>query len=189
MVHTRQMDIPEARDKLQNVPRVKKWLDAAATVSQQHIEVHNEDPERKLPEGFSADAVRNAAQREEAFSQAALAEEKMYLMWLNKQLKSLGKNPVNDISISLQDGTIIMEVLKKLSGENPPQYAKRVTVVQQAVDNWHVVVKFMGRLGIQVDKVSASDAENVGLDSQLLHSLDRREILKLFSKLLIYESQ
>ncbi len=106
---------------------MKKWLDAAATVSQQHIEVHNEDPERKLPEvchcsqrphplqGFSADAVRNAAQREEAFSQAALAEEKMYLMWLNKQLKSLGKNPVNDISISLQDGTIIMEVLKVFS--------------------------------------------------------------------------
>ena len=35
-------------------------------------------------------------------------------------------------------------LLQKLSGENPPQYAKRVTVIQQAVDNWHVIVKFMG---------------------------------------------
>ena len=62
-------------------------------------------------QGFTQDAVRTAAQREEAFMQAALAEEKMYLLWLNRQRKILGKPEVNDISVSLQDGTIIMEVL------------------------------------------------------------------------------
>lgn len=184
------MILPEARNNLQNVPRVKKWIDAAHTVQQQEIDVKDEESSRKVIEGFSADAVRTAASRAEAFSQAALAEEKMYLMWFNRQLKSLGKPEVKDISNSLQDGTMVMEVLKKLSGENPPQYAKRVAVVQQAVDNWHVIVKFMGRLGIQVENMpGAPDAESVGLDPILLHSLDRREILKLFSKLLVYESQ
>lgn len=184
-----QMILPESRN-IQNVPRVKKWIDAAHTVQQQEIDVKDEEASRKVIEGFSADAVRTAASRAEAFSQAALAEEKMYLLWFNRQLKALGKPEVNNISDSLQDGILIMEVLKKLSGENPPQYAKRVTVIQQAVDNWHVIVKFMGRLGIQVDNApDRGDAESVGLDPVSLHSLDRREILKLFSKLLIYESQ
>ena len=32
------------------MPRVKKWLDAAQDVQQQHIEVLKEENERKLPE-------------------------------------------------------------------------------------------------------------------------------------------
>ena len=60
--------------------------------------------------------MRTAAQREEAFMQAALAEEKMYLLWLNRQRKGLKKPEVNDISLSLQDGTIIMEILAVILG-------------------------------------------------------------------------
>ena len=48
--------------------------------------------------------------------QAALAEEKMYLLWLNRQRKGLKKPEVNDISLSLQDGTIIMEILAVILG-------------------------------------------------------------------------
>ena len=36
--------------QLAAVPRVKKWLDAAQDVQQQHIELLKEENERKLPE-------------------------------------------------------------------------------------------------------------------------------------------
>lgn len=181
--------LPEQREKLSAVPRVKKWIDAAQTVSQQHIEVRKEEDTRKLPEGFTSDAVRTAASRQAAFEQVALAEEKMYLLWLNRQLKALGRPEVSDMSTSLKDGLIIMEVLKKMSGMNPPIYAKKVVVVQQEIDNWISAVKWMRKLGIPVDNPpNYTDGENVGIDPIALHSLDRREILKLFSKLLIFEA-
>lgn len=181
--------MPEQREKLSAVPRVKKWIDAAQSVQQQHIEVRKEHDERKLPEGFSSDSVQRAQMRQTAFEQTALAEERMYLTWLNRQLKAVGRPEVDNLSTSLKDGILIIEVLKKMSGMNPPIYAKKVVVVQQEVDNWISIVKWMRKLGIPVDNPpNYSDGESVGVDPFAIHSLDRREILKLFSKLLIFEA-
>ncbi len=51
---------------------------------------------------------------------------------------------MSDIGPALRSGVDVMEVLKVVGKSVPaPMYAKRPMVVQQEVDNWHVVIKFM----------------------------------------------
>ncbi len=38
---------------------------------------------------------------------------------------------------------VVLAAAQSVSGEAPPFYAKRPTVMQQELDNWHVVVKWM----------------------------------------------
>ena len=40
--------------------------------------------------------------------------------------------------------------MQLISNVPAPMYAKRPTVIQQEIDNWHVVVKYMRKMGIQV---------------------------------------
>lgn len=176
---------PERGD-FTNLPRVKKWIDQGDSINSVQLTVTEE--KKKVIEGFSADASERAAIQMEKFSKAALAEEKMYLFWMNSHLKKIDKSTA-DISESIKNGCLILEVIKIVSGQPAPMYAKRPTVMQQQMDNWHVVIKYMRKLGIQVDNIGSGDqVESVGLDADALFNLDRREILKLFSKLLMYEN-
>eukprot|EP00053_Salpingoeca_punica_P008434 m.75728 g.75728 ORF g.75728 m.75728 type:complete len:394 (-) comp14604_c0_seq1:148-1329(-) len=174
------------REQLYQVPRIKKWIDAAAAVAGISLNV-TEEKRRNLPEGFTEEALGNAVRHEEIFSQAALEEERLYISWLNHHLKALGKPEVSDLGPSLKTGATMVEVVGAVSGQKPPAYRQKPAVVQQEIDNWHVVVQFMTKVGMCEKDESEDDGGN--LDPALLHSSDRREILKLFSKLLLYEAQ
>lgn len=177
-----------ARTDFKSHSKVKGWIDQNEAINNVQLKVQ-EQPTRALPEGFKADANERADQYKERFNRAALLEEKLYLVWLNKKIASLGKQ-VEDLSESLKNGIIAIEVLKIVSGQTPPMYSKKPSVMQQQIDNWHVVLKFMSKLGIEVNNVSSGeDLVAVGLDARALYELDRREILKLFSKILMYENK
>lgn len=181
---------PANRDNFKNLASVKKWTDSEDAINNVSIKVV-EEKTRALPEGFAADANERAAAHAEVFSKAAIAEEKMYLHWMNNQLKKLDKN-IPDISASLKDGILILEALKMVSGKPAPMYSKRPSVMQQMADNWVVVIKWMRKLGIQVDaseEDTAAGVDNSSLDATKLFELDRREILKLFSRILNYENK
>ena len=70
----------------------------------------------------------------------------MYLVWFNDHLEKLGKK-VEDIGPALRKGVEVLEVMKMIGKVPPPFYAKRPTVMQQEVDNWHVVIKYMKCVG------------------------------------------
>lgn len=187
-----QQQAPDQRKNFTEIPRVKQWIEKGAEVQQVSIVVNDDTKKRTVPlEGMSVDSAADRANKHlETFSQAALAEEKMYLIWFNSHLKKLGRDQVADIGPSLKTGVDVLEVLKVLAKQPAPMYAKRPMVVQQEVDNWHVVIKFMRKLGIVVDNEPGMNKEDgVGIDPILLHGSDRREFLKFFSKLLLYEAQ
>lgn len=89
---------------------MKKWIDQGESINSVHLTVQ-EEKVRAAPEGFSQDATERADQQTEKFSKAALAEEKMYLVWLNAHLRKVDKSAA-DIGPALKNGTLIMEVLK-----------------------------------------------------------------------------
>eukprot|EP00049_Salpingoeca_infusionum_P023337 m.11511 g.11511 ORF g.11511 m.11511 type:complete len:416 (+) comp5737_c0_seq1:27-1274(+) len=139
--------------------------------------------------GYSDQGSERAARHEAKFAEAARREEQMYVMWLNNKLADSGK-AVEDLGPSLKDGTLIMQVLSKIGKLPAPNYAKRPRVKAQEIDNWEIIIKYMRKLGMPVDNTPGMpvDEDSVGLDAGKLHEGDRREILKLFGKLLIYEA-
>ncbi len=66
----------------------------------------------------------------------------MYLAWLNDHLSKISKS-VSDLGPALKTGVEVLEVMKMIGKEPAPFFAKRPSVVQQEVDNWHIVVKYM----------------------------------------------
>jgi hypothetical protein len=66
----------------------------------------------------------------------------MYLVWFNDHLEKVGKQ-VDDIGPALHKGVEVLEVMKLIGKAPAPFYSKRPTVVQQEIDNWHVVIKYM----------------------------------------------
>lgn len=131
------------------------------------------------------------------FENEAHLTEKLNVWWLNKMLKKIGEDKtVNNVRASIKDGVALMRILELLAGKKAPNYAKKPKMEVQLRDNWSAVVKFMRTLGIQVDniKVKASDLGEedeipVGLDPVKLFQTDRREILKIFSKIMVYENK
>lgn len=61
---------------------------------------------------------------------------------MNDHLSKISKS-VPDLGPALQKGVEVLEVMKMIGKEPPPFFAKRPSVVQQEIDNWHVVIKYM----------------------------------------------
>lgn len=97
--------------------------------------------------------------------------------------------PVDNLHDSLADGVLLWKIMEKLSGKKG-KYAKMAKMDIQRMDNWAGLVKFMKSCGIQVDDDANKDpeAESVGLDATSLYELERRELLKIFSKIMVYEN-
>lgn len=62
-------------------------------------------------------------------------------------MKTLGKE-VDDLGPALRKGVEVLEVMKIIGKAPAPFFAKRPTVMQQEVDNWHVVIKYMKCVGV-----------------------------------------
>jgi len=125
------------------------------------------------------------------FEMEAIATEKLNLWWLNKKLAEINEAPVTNVESSLEDATRIIKVLALVSGEKVPKYSKMARTPFQKKDNWCATVAFMKKLGIQVDdKGKLEEGEiSVKLDALLLGELDRRELMKLFTKIMVYENK
>ena len=111
-------------------------------------------------------------------------------MWLNGHLKKMGQAEVNNLNESLKSGVIIISVLEYISGKRPPMYSKNPMVVQQKMDNWQVAVKYMRKLGIQVDDDSepvlnddGMPVESTGLNAS--STFPHRCLLRLLSSHLL----
>jgi len=103
-------------------------------------------------------------------------------------------------AVSLQKAAKV----KEGTSLKPPKYAKMARMDVQLRDNWASIVRYMRNLGIQVDNVKVAyqksnrkevdlneDVEEikVGLDPIQLFNLDRRELMKIFSKIMVYENK
>jgi hypothetical protein len=125
------------------------------------------------------------------FEKEAVATEKLNIWWLNKKMTKLGQPTVTDLTDSLKDGVKIMQVVEQVSGKRAPKYSKMARMDVQRQDNWVAIMGFLRSLGVQVDDTPSQDPEevSVALDSLLLFKLDRREHLKLFAKIMVYENK
>merc|ERR1719272_891547 len=136
-----------------------------------------------------------AYERERQFEREALLTEALNIWWLNNMLKNIGdgKAQVNDVKGDVKSGVYLIQVLAHLSGKKTPKYSKNPKMAVQFKDNWNALVAFMRNLGISVDKDEISgfgdDAEvDVSLNADLLGDMDRREHLKMFTKIMLYEN-
>lgn len=167
-------------------PSVQSWIQKSEEVMKQEVKV-TETLNHKSLDGLAQTGTEGADLHFQKFDRAARAEEKMYLMWMNDKLRDSGKS-IEDLGPSLKNGVLVMEVLIKIAHLPPLKYTKRPLVVQQERDNWEVIVKFMRKLGIQVDPLPMPGGEGAALNPLVLHEGERREMLKLFSKLMLYEA-
>ena len=127
------------------------------------------------------------------FEMEAVATEKLNIFWLNKKLKELGKEAKPDLTDSLKDGVAMLQVMELVSGKRPKKYAKMARMDIQKQDNWSCLVDFMRSLGIVVDDVfnvsaKKEEANSPSLNPLFLFQLDRREHIKLFTKIMLYEN-
>eukprot|EP01147_Barroeca_monosierra_P004515 gene4515-8556_t len=159
---------------------VQSWIQKSEEVMKQEIHV-TDTLKRKSLDGLQQSGTTGADAHFDKFDRAARAEEKMYVLWMNNHLKESGKS-ISDLGPSLRNGVLVMQVLSKIALLPPLKYAKRTLVVQQELDNWHVIVRFMRKLGIQVDPLPQPGGEAAAINPIALHEGDRREMLKLFSK-------
>eukprot|EP00037_Helgoeca_nana_P002844 m.36553 g.36553 ORF g.36553 m.36553 type:complete len:370 (+) comp12867_c0_seq1:78-1187(+) len=137
-----------------------------------------------------ADGAQKANYLAEQFEKEARMTEKLHLFWVNKKMEKMKSDKrISNVTDDLKDGLIIMMLIAELSGKKAPKYNKSPKVPAQIRDNWSCVVKYMKSIGIQVDADGATeDTESVHLDAGLLADMDRREHLKMFSKLMLYEN-
>jgi predicted amino acid-binding ACT domain protein len=173
-----------APKNFKELDHVKKTMDMQQAVLNQKINIKDEKRS-----GYSDQGSEIAAQREAKFAEAARREEQLYLMWVNNHISDTGKQ-IEDLGQSLKNGAIVMGILAKIGKLPAPSYAKNPKVMAQEIDNWEIVIKYMRKLGMPVDNLPGmpDDEDSIGLDALKLHEGDRREILKLFGKLLIYEA-
>eukprot|EP00040_Diaphanoeca_grandis_P004826 m.30284 g.30284 ORF g.30284 m.30284 type:complete len:365 (+) comp16251_c0_seq1:219-1313(+) len=135
-----------------------------------------------------------AYERERQFQREAMMTEALNIWWINTKLKEIGGSAqVTDVKESMKSGAYIMQVLAHLSGRKAPRYSQKPKMAVQFKDNWVAIVAFMRDLGIQVDKDKISGAGedtevDVSLNADLLGDMDRREHLKLFTKVMLYEN-
>jgi len=127
------------------------------------------------------------------FEKEAVATEKLNIFWLNKKLKELGKEPKPDLTESLKDGVAMIQVMELVSGKKAPKYAKMARMDIQKQDNWSCLVGFMRKIGIVVDEIfnmnaKEDEAASPSLNPLFLFQLDRREHIKLFTKIMLYEN-
>eukprot|EP00041_Stephanoeca_diplocostata_P024821 m.638484 g.638484 ORF g.638484 m.638484 type:complete len:404 (-) comp22606_c1_seq6:3537-4748(-) len=172
----------EERSDFRKVGKVKEVLDKQDLVNSMDVQAR---------EVVQEDGAFVANQRAIQFEKEAVATEKMNLFWINNKLKKIeGETQVTDVKESIANGVRIMKVLELISGKKAPRYAKNPTLEVQIRDNWACVVRFMESLGIEVTahKTAKDEDASVGLDPDALGELDRREVLKLFSKIMLYEN-
>eukprot|EP00730_Choanoeca_flexa_P001728 TRINITY_DN10758_c0_g1_i2.p1 TRINITY_DN10758_c0_g1~~TRINITY_DN10758_c0_g1_i2.p1 ORF type:complete len:418 (+),score=100.64 TRINITY_DN10758_c0_g1_i2:293-1546(+) len=175
----------EEREGFRNIPRVKEWFDRDDAIAQVDLKV-KEETTRK-PTDINADSER-ADQHAQQFSEAALAEEKMYLVWLNDHLSKEGQPEVPDLADSIKTAVPVLWALKSVSEQKAPFFHKNPRTVPQQVDNWSILFKWMKKLDIPVEEQGEGEDYSPALDATALHQADRREILKLFSRLLMFEA-
>ncbi|EDQ87146.1 uncharacterized protein MONBRDRAFT_33487 [Monosiga brevicollis MX1] len=179
----------QEREGFRNIPRVKEWFDRDDQIQQVDIKIKEE--ETKKPADLQNAAADRADEHMKMLSEAALAEEKMYLVWINDHLEQVGMSPVSDLTDSLKNGVAVIKALESVSKETgikPPHFHKNPRAFPQEIDNWNIVIKYMRKLGIPVDEEGTGEEYVAPLDPAALHNADRREMLKLFSKLLMYEA-
>jgi len=137
-----------------------------------------------------ADGANHANYLAVQFDKEATMTEKLHLFWINKKLETMkSKTRISNVTEDLADAVIVIQLVAELSGKKPPRYNKKPKNEIFIRDNWSNVVSFMKSLGIQVDaEGKKEDAESVHLDARLLAEMDRREHLKMFSKLMLFEN-
>ena len=159
----------------------------AITKMQEEVKAIQLPPRTSLG-GQEGDLSTQWAQQFEA---EAIATEKLNLWWLNKKLTEIGAPSVTNVEAAIQDATQIISVLAHVAGQKPPKYNKKARMAVQMRDNWSALVVYMKSLGIRVDDSRALEEGEISvkLDAQLLGDLDRREIMKLFTKIMVYENK
>ncbi|XP_062499766.1 tyrosine-protein kinase Shark-like [Corticium candelabrum] len=117
-------------------------------------------------------------QRHKSVRVSQSAEEKVYLLWMNNHLTSDGIS-LQNLQEDIKTARPVIRVIEILSGKAPPVHALNPFTPVQVIDNWHVVLQFMRRVGISVE----------GLDANELCHLEQRALLKLFALLLKWEAE
>jgi hypothetical protein len=174
----------EERDGFRNIPRVKEWFDKGDAIAAVDIQANEEELNRGDMAGTGI-----ADQLHAQFNEAAIEEEKLYLFWFNDHLQTLGVEQVSDLHKSLKSGVQVIRVLEHVGETKAPSYQKNPRFDVQRQDNWRVVKKFMEKLGIPVEEEGEGEDYVAALDPEALFNGDRREMLKLFSKLMMYEAK
>ena len=70
--------------------------------------------------------------------------------WVNERLKSGGKKNVTDLTVDLQDGTVLVRLLENLTGKKIKGYNKAPSLTAHKMDNLDLVFRFMHSSGIKV---------------------------------------
>lgn len=178
---------------LESIPRTDfKNLEVVKNVNEKKSSVAQIELEEQ--EVIEDDGAFESNRRRIQFEKEATASEKFNIFWLNQKLAKVGdgSDKVDNVKEALRNGVRIMQVLEVISGKKA-RYSKRPKLEVQFRDNWQSVVNFMRDLGIQVDtdgvKGSGDDETvDVSISAEKCGELDRRELLKLFTKIMLYEN-
>ncbi|KAJ3052112.1 hypothetical protein HK097_006887 [Rhizophlyctis rosea] len=128
--------------------------------------------------GYSHDSLTSSTplifkKKEDSRSGDDKAIEKSAIEWLNHNLTTQDTQ-VEDIYTQLENGLNLIYALEQSTGESVGKYNKRAMLPVHKIDNWSVVLAFLGKKGVDVRAFTPQE----------LMGGDRGKILTLFTYIL-----
>lgn len=84
-----------------------------------------------------------------------------YVSWVNSQLrKRKGCQPIKDLKLDLQDGTVLADLIEIVSGEHLKEILRSVATVNDMYHNIEIILEFMRSYGIRLHHINEIDLVN-----------------------------
>ena len=84
-------------------------------------------------------------------------QQATFANWVNEKLKSDGKIKVTDLTVDLQDGTVLIRLVENLTSKKIKGYNKAPTLAAHKLDNLELVFKLMRSSGIKIVGIGELD--------------------------------
>ncbi|KAF9901532.1 guanine nucleotide exchange factor 9 [Linnemannia zychae] len=85
--------------------------------------------------------------------------QEQYISWINRNLPE-SVEPVNDITLSLRSGVVLVRLIEQLSGAQVDKRIPNATYTLQMLENLLTAFSFMDRVGVSTDGYTVKDIFN-----------------------------
>ena len=77
-------------------------------------------------------------------------QQATFANWVNEKLKKDGKIKVTDLTVDLQDGTVLIRLVENLTSKKIKGYKKTPTLAAHKLDNLELVFNLLRSSGIKL---------------------------------------